>query len=241
MKHLKPIILNIGIFIVAFLMLAPSVYAACGDNVNLDDAGLVSKWRVCKDKPVGDVKDQCIQAAYFPLCYANVVGNFGAEEAQRICTEETKACVQEYTDASAATNTGNTGSGNQTTTGSGGTTNTNNSSSGNNQVNCGTDFDIINGICVPRSGFGSGSLAQSKTWQELAQIVLKILLTVVGVIAVGAIVIGGYWYITSGGNEETAEKGRKVLINAIIGLIVVILAYAIVTVVTNLITTSKVN
>jgi threonine synthase len=42
-------------------------------------------------------------------------------------------------------------------------------------------------------------------------------------------------YITSAGNEETAEKGRKTAVNAIIGIVIIILAYVIVNVVANLV------
>jgi len=62
---------------------------------------------------------------------------------------------------------------------------------------------------------------------------VELLLTVVGIIAIFFIVYGGFQYITSGGNEEVAEAGKKTLTNAIIGLVIVILSYTIVTVVIN--------
>jgi len=54
-----------------------------------------------------------------------------------------------------------------------------------------------------------------------------------GVIAVVFIIVGGYMYLTSAGNDEAAEKGRKVLTNSIIGLIIIILAATIIRVVVN--------
>lgn len=56
---------------------------------------------------------------------------------------------------------------------------------------------------------------------------------VVGLIAVFFIIWGGFQYITSGANEELAESGKKTLRNGIIGLVVIILSYVIVTVITN--------
>ena len=94
--------------------------------------------------------------------------------------------------------------------------------------------DLIGGICVYRSD--QGGLAGETTLVGLALKVVQYLLTLVGIIAIGAIVIGGYWYITSGGNDEQAEKGKKTLLQAIIGLIVVLLAYTIVTIIVNTIT-----
>jgi len=61
----------------------------------------------------------------------------------------------------------------------------------------------------------------------------KILLPLVGLVSVAFIIIGGFQYITSGGNEEQAEAGKKTLTNAIIGLVVVILSYIIVVVIIN--------
>lgn len=54
-----------------------------------------------------------------------------------------------------------------------------------------------------------------------------------GVIAVVFIIVGGYMYLTSAGNEEAAEKGRKVLTNSIIGLIIIILSATIIRIVAN--------
>lgn len=59
------------------------------------------------------------------------------------------------------------------------------------------------------------------------------MLEVAGAIAVLFVIIGGFWYITSAGNEEQAEKGQKTVTNAIIGVIVVVLSYVIITVIAN--------
>jgi hypothetical protein len=47
------------------------------------------------------------------------------------------------------------------------------------------------------------------------------------------VIIGGYQYLTSGGNEEAAEKGKKTLVNAIIGVVLIVLAYVIINVIVN--------
>jgi hypothetical protein len=53
------------------------------------------------------------------------------------------------------------------------------------------------------------------------------------------LMIGGFLYVTSAGNEEQSEKGKKILINSIIGLVVIIMSYAIVRVVSSLVTLGK--
>ena len=50
-------------------------------------------------------------------------------------------------------------------------------------------------------------------------------------VSVAFLVLGGFRYITSAGNEETAGKGKKTIINSLIGLVIVILSYVIVSIV----------
>ena len=47
------------------------------------------------------------------------------------------------------------------------------------------------------------------------------------------IIIGGYWYLTSAGNAETAEKGKTAVVNAIIGIVIILMSYAIIAVIGN--------
>jgi len=65
--------------------------------------------------------------------------------------------------------------------------------------------------------------------------VIKLLLFVSGAVAVLFVVIGGFMYITSAGNEEQASKGRKTVTYAIVGVVITILAYVIISVVVNLV------
>lgn len=63
--------------------------------------------------------------------------------------------------------------------------------------------------------------------------VIEILLAIAGLVAVIFLIIGGFRYITAGGNEETAEAAKKTITNAIIGVVVIILAFVIVRVISN--------
>jgi len=70
---------------------------------------------------------------------------------------------------------------------------------------------------------------------SLIKTVINWLLGIAFGVAVLFLIIGGFWYITSAGNEETAEKGKNTAINAIIGIVMIILSYVIVNVVANLV------
>lgn len=86
--------------------------------------------------------------------------------------------------------------------------------------------------------FGNGiSLSAQQDLPHLILAVVDIMLFFAGAIAVVFVIIGGYFYLTAQGNDEQAEKGKKTLVNAVIGVIVVIMSYAIISVVTNTIST----
>jgi len=68
---------------------------------------------------------------------------------------------------------------------------------------------------------------------DLITFIIEILLYIAGGIAVVFVIIGGYQYLTSGGNEEQAEKGRKTVTNAIIGVVIVVLSWVVINVITN--------
>jgi hypothetical protein len=91
------------------------------------------------------------------------------------------------------------------------------------------------GLCLPPNEYKTG-IASKTTLTDFILELVKILLSFAGVIAVVMLVIGGYWYMAAGGNEEMSEKGKKTIINFVLGLVVVILAYTIVTVIASTLT-----
>jgi uncharacterized membrane protein YwzB len=98
--------------------------------------------------------------------------------------------------------------------------------------------DMGNGLCLP-PGQPTKGIAASRSLTELLVDLIKILLGFAGLVAVVIVVIGGFWYMTSGGNEELAEKGKKTMLNFVLGLAVIILAYTIVNILADLLTSNK--
>lgn len=76
----------------------------------------------------------------------------------------------------------------------------------------------------PSSSLGLSTADLVTTVTRIIQWVLGLL----GLIAVIMIIIGGFRWMTAGGNEEKVEAAKKILTAAIIGLIIVLLAWAIV-------------
>lgn len=58
--------------------------------------------------------------------------------------------------------------------------------------------------------------------------VINWVLGLLGIIAVIMILVGGFQWMTAAGNEEKVEKAKKIISAAIVGLIIILLAWAIV-------------
>jgi len=64
-------------------------------------------------------------------------------------------------------------------------------------------------------------------------------LAMAGGVAILFLIVGGFWYLSSAGNEELAEKGKKTLVNALLGLVVIIMSAAIVRIVASTLSLGK--
>lgn len=75
------------------------------------------------------------------------------------------------------------------------------------------------------------SLGGQRTLGGLIFFVIQILLIVAASITVIFLIVGGFQYVAARGNEEATEKAKKTITGSIIGLVVIVLAYAIVSIV----------
>lgn len=60
------------------------------------------------------------------------------------------------------------------------------------------------------------------------QIITNTMLFVIGVVAVIMLIVGGFRYIFSGGNSQNVNAAKDTILYAVIGIVVALLAYAIV-------------
>ncbi len=89
------------------------------------------------------------------------------------------------------------------------------------QAACDPTFGIFGGLdCMP----GNPGL----TLPQAIQTTVNTLLFIVGVTAVIALIIAGIRYITSGGNPQSVTAAKNSILYAVIGIVVAVLAYAIV-------------
>jgi hypothetical protein len=80
------------------------------------------------------------------------------------------------------------------------------------------------GLSAVGASCGGGEAGVTST----VEAVINILLFIVGVAAVVMLIVGGLRYITSGGDAQAATAAKNTVLYSIIGLIVAVLAYALV-------------
>jgi hypothetical protein len=97
---------------------------------------------------------------------------------------------------------------------------------------------ICEGVGAATGGSGCSSDTNNANLGSIAQKIVNILSIIVGVVAVIMIIIGGFRYITSGGESGNVSGAKNTLIYAIVGLIIVALAQFIVHFVINGVTST---
>lgn len=83
-----------------------------------------------------------------------------------------------------------------------------------------SDFDNPENVAAATGGEGS--------FRNLARTIVNFFLYFLGFIATVMIIYGGILYVTSAGNDENVGKAKKILIYAIVGIVVILLSFAIV-------------
>lgn len=81
--------------------------------------------------------------------------------------------------------------------------------------------DPITGVCGPTLN------GLNDVWLIVAA-VIEILLRVAAIIAVGMVIYGGVTYITSQGEPDKTNRARSTIINALVGLLLAVMAAAVV-------------
>ncbi len=76
-------------------------------------------------------------------------------------------------------------------------------------------------------------------FEDVLAKIINILLIVAGIAAFLYLFYGGFMYLTAGSNDDQATNGRKAIINAIIGLVIIFLSYSLVAFVSRQLKTSQ--
>lgn len=68
---------------------------------------------------------------------------------------------------------------------------------------------------------------------KLAGNAIGILMVIAGVVAIGYIIVGGFTYITSSGDPAGIKKAKDTIVNAVIGLVIAMVAFGVVRYITG--------
>ncbi|MBU1130882.1 hypothetical protein KJ840_02005 [Patescibacteria group bacterium] len=77
--------------------------------------------------------------------------------------------------------------------------------------------------------YGSALNLGSRDVRAMVSDIINVLLGFLGIIAVVIILLGGFKWMTAGGNEDKVGEAKKLIGAGIIGLIIILAAYAIAT------------
>ena len=64
--------------------------------------------------------------------------------------------------------------------------------------------------------------------RELVKTILYYFLGFLGFVATVMVIYGGVLYVTSAGNEENVQKAKKILLYAVVGIIIILVSFALV-------------
>jgi hypothetical protein len=84
---------------------------------------------------------------------------------------------------------------------------------------------IYKGLC------NSAGHVEIKSLDQLLVVVanvVQILLTMAGSLAVIFIIVGGIWYVTAAGDPTRLKRAKEIIMNAVTGLVICIIAYTVV-------------
>ncbi len=98
-------------------------------------------------------------------------------------------------------------------------------------------FLNINGALAEEAGIiqklinagTAGGYAEATTYSLPRAVggIINVFLGILGVVFLALTVYAGYLWLTAGGSEEKVKKAKSIMVNSIIGLIIVVFAYAI--------------
>ncbi|MGL5831214.1 MAG: hypothetical protein ACRCZE_03630 [Candidatus Altimarinota bacterium] len=75
---------------------------------------------------------------------------------------------------------------------------------------------------------GAVAALPDKPWNVALAEIIKIMLNITGAVALVSFTAGGVMMVVSNGNQDTLDRGKKVIIYSIAGLVVVAVSYALV-------------
>jgi hypothetical protein len=94
---------------------------------------------------------------------------------------------------------------------------------------CGNDINIIEGVdCAKGDKTQSTLFEEDNNGNSLFKTITNVLLFLIGAISVIMLIIGGFKYVVSNGDSSAVTSAKNTILYAVIGIVIALLAYAIV-------------
>ena len=100
-----------------------------------------------------------------------------------------------------------------------------------------SEFSFKTSGSVVDSAGGKAGLTGTTDLSTIVGKLIGVILGILGIVFVILVVYAGFLYLTAQGDETNVKKAKKMLTEAVIGLAIIVAAYAITSVVTNGLTT----
>ena len=84
----------------------------------------------------------------------------------------------------------------------------------------------------PQGGTAPSATAQGTLGQNVT-LIINYLLGILGLVAVAFLIYAGVLMVTAGGNDDQIGKARKIITYAVVGIVIILLSWTIVTFVTS--------
>lgn len=88
------------------------------------------------------------------------------------------------------------------------------------------DRPITEDIGTGLTQFGGNLGLSQRPLPEVIASIIRIVLSLLGLVTIIIVLIGGFQWMTAGGNEEKVKAGKKWIINGVIGLAIVLASFA---------------
>lgn len=94
------------------------------------------------------------------------------------------------------------------------------------------ELSFAQGLKVPNPN--SGAFNGNSTLGDIISYLIGIAITLAGIVFVIMLIVGGFQYFASSGDQALAQKANRTMLNAGIGLVIVAIAYAVASYVTGI-------
>lgn len=74
----------------------------------------------------------------------------------------------------------------------------------------------------------SGATGGESSFRSIVLTIVNFILGFLGLVAVLFVIYGGFLYVTSAGNGEKVDQGKKIITYAVVGIVIILISFALI-------------